>query len=96
MAKIYYEVERFDDGSFQIASGEKAKEIYEDDYKGDKRVKKFIEVRNNKSDIYVLEQGKTSDELYDKDINLIRQTLYDFMCKRRELFGVNEHKLGED
>ena len=45
---------------------------------------------------FVFKQGKTSDYLDDKKINGLRDALYNFMCKRRELMKVNEFDYEED
>ena len=43
--KIYYEVEEFDDGSFQISSDEKAKELFDNGIRNGDKLKKFIELK---------------------------------------------------
>lgn len=45
MNKIYYEVEEFDDGTYQIGCGEEAKENYDDEIKHKIKRKKFEEIR---------------------------------------------------
>jgi hypothetical protein len=42
--KTFYEVEEFDDGTFQIASGKEAKQNYEDEIKQGCKRKKFVEI----------------------------------------------------
>jgi len=44
---------------------------------------------------FVFKQDKTSDYLDDEKINSLRDTLYTFMCKRRELFKVTEFTFSE-
>jgi len=45
LGNIFYEVEEFDDGTFQIDCGEEAKENYENEIKQGCKRKRFIELK---------------------------------------------------